>query len=51
MRTPGLDKKVPAKDAVVTIGEGMNVVLDVTLPELHGLHDQWQTELRGQQRF
>ena len=31
------DKKVPAKDAVVTIGEDMNVVLDVTPPELHGL--------------
>src|SRR5579862_2051744 len=31
------DKKVPAKDAVVTIGEGMNVVLDVTPPALHGL--------------
>src|SRR5580692_2963261 len=31
------DKKVPAKDALVTIAEGMNVVLDVTPPELHGL--------------
>src|SRR5579863_8480188 len=31
------DKKVPAKDAVVTIGEDMNVVLDVSTPELHGL--------------
>ena len=31
------DKKVPAKDAVVTIGEDMHVVLDVTPPELHGL--------------
>ena len=31
------DKKVPAKDDLVTIGEGMNVVLDVTPPELHGL--------------
>ena len=31
------DKKVPAKDAVVTIGEDMNVVLDVTPPALHGL--------------
>ncbi len=31
------DKKVPAKDDVVTIGQDMNVVLDVTPPELHGL--------------
>ena len=30
------DKKVPAKDAVVTIEKDMNVVLDVS-PELHGL--------------
>src|SRR5690348_5863573 len=27
------DKKVPAKDAVVTIGKDMNVVLDVSTPE------------------
>src|SRR5579872_7172375 len=31
------DKKVPAKDAVVTIDKDMNVVLDVTPPPLHGL--------------
>ncbi len=31
------DKKVPAKDAVVTISKDMNVVLDVSTPELHGL--------------
>ena len=31
------DKKVPAKDAVVMIGADMNVVLDVSPPELHGL--------------
>ena len=31
------DKKVPAKDAVVTIGKDMNVVLDVSPPPLHGL--------------
>ncbi len=31
------DKKVPAKDAVVTIGTDMNVVLDVSPPALHGL--------------
>src|SRR5579871_3445588 len=31
------DKKVPGKDAVVTIDRDMNVVLDVTPPELHGL--------------
>src|ERR1700690_122745 len=31
------DKKVPAKDAVVTIGRDMDVLLDVTTPELHGL--------------
>src|SRR5271156_1994584 len=31
------DKKVPGKDALVTIGRDMNVVLDVTPPELHGL--------------
>src|ERR1700685_2297750 len=31
------DKKVPAKDAVVTIDRDMNVVLDVSPPELHGL--------------
>jgi hypothetical protein len=31
------DKKVPGKDAVVTIGTDMNVVLDVTPPPLHGL--------------
>src|SRR6476659_7425047 len=31
------DKKVPAKDAIVTIGRDMDVVLDVTPPALHGL--------------
>src|ERR1700722_5831450 len=31
------DKKVPGKDALVIIGRDMNVVLDVTPPELHGL--------------
>src|SRR5580692_3389787 len=31
------DKKVPGKDALVTIGRDMNVVLDVTPPQLHGL--------------
>jgi cell migration-inducing and hyaluronan-binding protein len=31
------DKKVPTKDAVVTIEKDMNVVLDVSPPELHGL--------------
>src|SRR5580658_4294555 len=30
------DKKVPAKDAVATIGRDMDVVLDVTPPALHG---------------
>src|SRR6202171_3494109 len=31
------DKKVPGKDAVVTIGKDMNVVLDVTPPALRSL--------------
>ncbi len=31
------DKKVPGKDAVVTIDKDMNVVLDVSPPELHGV--------------
>ena len=31
------DKKVPAKDAAVTIDRDMNVVLDVTPPALHSL--------------
>jgi len=31
------DKKVPGKDAVVTIGRDMDVVLDVSPPPLHGL--------------
>src|SRR6202050_5081299 len=31
------DKKVPGKDAVVTIGRDMDVVLDVTPPALRGL--------------
>ena len=31
------DKKVPGKDAVVTIEKDMNVVLDVSPPPLHGL--------------
>src|ERR1700722_13041258 len=31
------DKKVPGKDAVVTIDRDMDVVLDVSPPELHGL--------------
>src|SRR5215831_7248861 len=31
------DKKVPAKDAVVTIDRDMNVILDVSPPALHGL--------------
>src|SRR6266576_7205292 len=31
------DKKVPAKDDVVTIEKGMNVILDVSPPPLHGI--------------
>jgi cell migration-inducing and hyaluronan-binding protein len=31
------DKKVPADGAAVTIGQGMDVVLDVSTPALHGL--------------
>src|SRR6516162_7643341 len=31
------DKKVPAEGAIVTINQGMDVVLDVTPPPLHGL--------------
>src|SRR5579863_3174288 len=31
------DKKVPTKDAVVTIGKDMNVVLDVSPPPLRSL--------------
>src|SRR3984957_4081108 len=31
------DKKVPGKEAVVTIEKDMNVVLDVSPPELHGI--------------
>ncbi len=31
------DKKVPARDAVVTIAKDMNVLLDVSPPPLHGL--------------
>src|SRR5215467_16270927 len=31
------DKKVPGKDAVVTIDKDMDVILDVSPPELHGL--------------
>ena len=31
------DKKVPGKDAVVTIDRDMNVILDVSPPPLHGL--------------
>ncbi len=32
------DKKVPAKGAIVTIDKGMDVVLDVSPPPLHGLN-------------
>ena len=31
------DKKVPAEGAIVTINQGMDVVLDVNTPPLHGL--------------
>ncbi len=31
------DRNVPGKDAVVTIGKDMNVVLDVSPPPLHGI--------------
>ena len=31
------DKKVPAKDDVVTIEQDMNVILDVSPPPLHGI--------------
>jgi hypothetical protein len=31
------DKKVPAEGALVTIGQGMDVVLDASTPPLHGL--------------
>jgi hypothetical protein len=37
MQPPGLTRKVPDKDAVVTIEKGMDVVLDVSPPPLHGL--------------
>src|SRR5262245_64695486 len=32
------DKKVPAEGAIVTIDKGMDVVLDVNTPPLHGLN-------------
>jgi cell migration-inducing and hyaluronan-binding protein len=32
------DKKVPAKDDVVTIAKDMNVILDVSPPPLHGIN-------------
>src|SRR5262245_10041212 len=32
------DKKVPAKDAIVTIDKDKDVVLDVSPPPLHGLN-------------
>ena len=41
------DKKVPAKDALVTITKDMNVVMDVS-PTLHGLTNRRQVELREQ---
>ena len=41
------DKKVPAKDAVVTIEKDMNVVLDVSATAAQ-FDDQRQTELCGQ---
>src|SRR5678816_1653569 len=31
------DKKVPAEGAIVTIPQGMDVVLDASTPPLHGL--------------
>ena len=31
------DKKVPARDDVVTIAKDMNVILDVSPPSLHGI--------------
>ena len=40
------DKKVPSKDAVVTIEKDMNVVLDVSPMPLHRVNDQRQTERR-----
>ena len=40
------DRKVPGKDDVVTIDKGMDVVLDVSPPPLHGLRINGQTELR-----
>src|SRR6185436_17136551 len=39
------DKKVPAKDDVVTIEKDMNVILDVSPPPLHGI------KLNGTLRF
>ena len=35
------DKKVPGKDAAVTIDKDMNVVLDVSTPELRSLTGNW----------
>ena len=40
------DKKVPGKDAAVTIDKDMNVVLDVTSAGAAQFDDQRQTELR-----
>jgi len=41
------DKKVPAEGALVTINQGMDVVLDVSTPPLHGFDDQRQLSLRN----
>ena len=40
------DKKVPAEGAAVTIGQGMDVVLDVKHAAAARFDDQRQTELR-----
>jgi cell migration-inducing and hyaluronan-binding protein len=41
------DKKVPAKDDVVTIEKDMNVILDVSPPPLHGIKLERHAQLRG----
>ncbi len=40
------DKKVPAKDAVVTIEKDRHVILDVSPPALRSVDDQRHTEFR-----
>ncbi len=51
MQPPGLTRRYPGKDAVVTIEKDMNVVLDVSPPPLRSLTINGKLSFAGQPKI